>query len=60
MIKLALVFAAGGVAGALLVRWYIQTHPLETIGGGIVDKVFGEDSKVGNVVKGWATWSRAC
>jgi hypothetical protein len=48
----ALAFAAGGVAGALFVRWYIQTHPASTIGGAAIDKIFGEDSPTGTTLKG--------
>lgn len=48
----ALAFAAGGVVGALALRWYIQTHPLTTVGAATVDKIFGEGSKTGTTIKG--------
>lgn len=52
MLKLALAFTAGGVAGALLLKWYISTHPGDTIVAALGDKIFGEGSTGARVVRG--------
>jgi hypothetical protein len=39
MVRLGVAFVAGGVAGALLLRWYIMTHPGEIVGDVIADKL---------------------
>lgn len=52
MLRLAAAFAAGAVAGALFVRWYIMTHPGELAGEKLGAALFGEGSTGANIVTG--------
>lgn len=47
-----LAFAGGAVAGALFVRWYIQTHPGEIVGGKLGEAIFGEGSTGAKILGG--------
>ena len=44
-----LAFAAGAVAGALLVKFYFQQHALGLVAQGAVDKLFGQGSTAGKI-----------
>ena len=53
MIRLGLAFVAGGVAGALLLRWYIMTHPGAIVGDVLAEKLgLDKESAGGKFVRG--------
>ena len=48
-------FAAGALAGALFVRWYVMRHAGQLAGQAIGDKVFGEGSTGSKILGGVLT-----